>query len=689
MISTVTLTLDLTNKTGRVTDTTNYTALGISVASFEAKGLGTIYFQGQQIESKNTIGDPLIDLQSGDTYFDFPLELDVNGEPANGVYKIDYSLRLSTVTIPFAASVTLPSTIGVGPGFEWLIIFLEDGDTIRLYNTVPVFTQQLVTYASGEFVDPDTFLEVDQTITASFPFWSIDITNPQSSVSYVYSGCDKSVAAINFTYDCEFAPNGTFSVASATQLNGQTLTSTNATINYPSWTSANPNFNPRIVVNTLPYTQNTLATGTYTVVLTQVIQSIQDDGLILQYTTSATDEYKVSCTGSLCGLNACIDSLRVAHIAELKANKISKYQPYVDNILMYYTEAQTYKTCGDFDKYNDALNKIKEQLDSSGCDCSCCNEEVYEWIQVNSNSSIESLINEIQYRLNDTEPDENDDVTKGVQEGAIWQDVSTGILYRCTDNTAGNAVWAPYYDPGSIIVTASGVTSNAQPGGIIIGTNVQGNIDSINNFVLNADTSLTLFNAEITDLQNTSVFSVTGNFVDNTDPQNPEIQNPTALQVSYTASIDGTSITTVNGALEKLRVSESNYQNSLLFYVNTPGTVAKTLNNIITKKVACLVDDGGAVRLIGTNCYSPTAAAPTLTLQPLTGVYTLAFPANFMTEDYTAISVTPLAKDNGIAVKAQRISASTVTIMFVNTNVATPQKTTNITDFYITIEVFR
>ena len=684
MISTVTLTLDLTNKTGRVTDTTNYLALNLGVATFEAKGLGTIYFQGQQIVSKMTVSDPLIDLQDGDTYFDFPLELDVNGEVANGVYQIDYSLRVNTLTTNFPVTITLPGTMDIGSGFEWILDFLEVGDSIKLYNPITL-DQQFVPYASGEFVDPDFILETDTVIDdPTYPFWGINLTNAQSSTSYTYSGCTKSAAAVTFAYDCEVAPTGTFSVASATQLNGQTVVSTSAVINYPSWTSANPNFNPRVVVNSLPYTQNTLATGTYTVSLSQVIHSIQADGLILQYTASTTGEHRVSCTGSLCGLNACIENLRSAHMAELQRNRISKYQVFVDNVLMYYAEAQTYRSCGDFDAYNRALNNIQEQLDSSGCDCGCCDDEVYEWVNVNTNATIESLINAIQYRLKDGEPDENDDSTAGVLEGAIWQDTTTAILYRCSDNTPGAAQWDPYYDPGSIIVTASGVTSNPQIGGIVNGTNVQANIDGINNYLVgNVDPSLTQFNADITDLQNTAVFSVTGVFVNNIDPQNPVVGDPGAGNVVYNATINGTTITTVQGALEVLRVSQSNYDNDLLYYSGI-GNVENTLNKSITGKIAVRISDSGGITLLAQNMYDPTATAPTLTLQ-LDQTYTLAFPASVITT-FSTVMVSPQVKEDGITVKAQRSGASTVQVMFVN---AAGAKTTTATNCYLTIEVYR
>jgi hypothetical protein len=88
MISTVTLTFDLTASppVGIVTDLTDYAALGINLATAEAKGLGQITFNGDIIVPDGGILDPMIDLQNlgGDPQvYTFPLELDLNGVPAN------------------------------------------------------------------------------------------------------------------------------------------------------------------------------------------------------------------------------------------------------------------------------------------------------------------------------------------------------------------------------------------------------------------------------------------------------------------------------------------------------------------------------------------------------------------------------------------------------------------------------
>jgi hypothetical protein len=223
----------------------------------------------------------------------------------------------------------------------------------------------------------------------------------------------------------------------------------NADISYPSWTSSQIGFISQIPNAPLPYTNNVLATGTYTVVMNQVINQIQTDGLIISYPANTTGEFKVSCVGSLCGLNSCIDSLRNAHAAELQRNRISKYQVFVDNVLMYYIEAQTYRSCGDADAYRTALANIQAQLDASGCDCGCCDDDVYTFVSVNSSATIESLIEAIQYRLKNGQPDANDDENAGVQFGAIWQNTITGVLYRCINPAQLNAQWEVYYDPNA------------------------------------------------------------------------------------------------------------------------------------------------------------------------------------------------------------------------------------------------
>jgi len=694
MISTTTLTIDTVSKKGRITDTTDYASIGVLLNLYSVKGLGVVYFQGQQIFSRTLTSDPLIDLATGATFREFDLELDVNGEIAHGIYQVDYSLRIDTVNAGFTYDIDFQSvqtflTDESTLNAEFMVDFLQEGNELTVFT--PGAGIQDVTVASAVMVTApsDVLITVNEVMTEPYTKFRFDITNLQSSNSYTYTGCPKADGKINFSYDCDVAPNGTFGVSNATAIPaGQTVIGVSADISYPSWTASQVGFISQILNAPLPYTNNVLATGTYTVVMTQSIRQIQTDGLIINYTANATEEFRVSCTGSLCGLNSCIDNLRSAHITELQRNRISKYQPFVDNVLMYYAEAQTYRACGDIDAYRAALANIQLQLDASGCDCGCCDEDNYVWVSVNSSATIESLIQSIQYRLKTGVPDANDDETVGVEFGAIWQNVTTGVLYRCTSATAENATWAIYYDPGSIIVAASGVLSNAQPpGSPVLGTNVQANIDSINLTLVSNAAEFAAITGDITDINieiGGLVESVTGVLVNNADPNNPVVNTPSASDVTYSATIDGSTITNVFGALEKLRVSQSDYNNSLLFYSGATN-VTTTLNASITGKIALKISDAGGVQVLGNNMYDPTLSTPTF-VQQLTNNYHLTLPANVLTT-FTTVMVTGTPKADSLMIKAERISNNVVNVIFYNTT--TGAQSTTISPMYMVIEVYR
>jgi hypothetical protein len=499
MISTVTLSFDLTytnpvtgalQPRGIVIDSTDYAGLGIDLLLTLAKGLGVVTFNGDIIVDLNTIGTPMIDLQNWDYVLDgvptytFDLPLDLNGNVANGVYTFQYSLRLNTSATPLSI-VTIPTAnvMVVDGSTPWLVDFLEPGDDINLVLGAPA--QFNVIIESIEFTDPDINIVTSTPISSPlFTGFAFDITNVQFSGVFSYAGCTQVNADVSFVYDCEVGDNGTWAVANTTPLAAnEVVASLNCTINYPSWTILSPTFPGNVVVTSLPYpsapgVETPLATGTYTVSLTQQIQQTQTSGLIVLYSRSVIKEFQVSCAGSLCGLVPCIENLRAAHQAELVRNRISKYQVFVDNVLMFYIEAMNYRSCGELDKYRHAIAHLQAQLDASGCDCACCDDETYYWVSNNSGVSvIESLIAAFQFRLFNGIPGITEDVTQGVEIGALWQDFNTGIIYRCTDNTEGAAVWEEYYAPG-VLPTAAEIPAVPSPN-FLTANNVQLQLDQV------------------------------------------------------------------------------------------------------------------------------------------------------------------------------------------------------------------
>lgn len=496
MISTVSLSFDLTYVdplTGTViprcvvTDSTTYP---IPVDLFSAKGYGVLSFNGDVIEAKDTVLNPLIDLEAFETTGFINLPLDNNGNVANGVYGFEYSLRLDST----ASGVGIVGTVTGGTTFtsgaEWLVEVLPIGSSIAIdgvNNTV----------AGAVVVGSDAVITLGAVAVngTAKPLTFIDDVSLQFSATYAYAGCTQTSADVDFIYDCEYGNSGTWSVSNATVLGAnEIVTSLNCVINYPSWTSSNPLFNPQVVTNVLPYPtlpgDNTpLATGTYSVSLSEQIQQTQASGLVVLYNKSVIKEFAVSCAGTLCGLVPCIENLRAAHAAELIRNKVSKYQVYVDNVALYYLEAMNYKACGELDKYKETISLLEAQLDASGCDCACCDDQSYYWVSNNSaNSIIDEILENFQFRLY-TGPGAPSATEVGVELGALWEDTTTGILYRCTGATPGSLTWALYYDPSEVVQAVDVSATATAP---LTATNVQGQLNEIaTNAIFGATNGLT------------------------------------------------------------------------------------------------------------------------------------------------------------------------------------------------------
>jgi len=490
MISTVSLSFDLTYVdplTGTViprcvvTDSTDYAGLAdFDLVLQQAKGYGVLTFNGDVIDSKNSVGDPLIDLQNWNFgldgtptgYFDLPLDL--NGNVANGLYGISYSLRLTEGAPNPTGSASSALTLS---GYEWMSDFFEVGDSITLTPVVPGFPSSR-TISSINYTAGNTVITLNTPVSPSGSYdLTYDVSNVQFSATYSYAGCTQVSADVNFIYDCEYGDFGTWSVSNTTNLaSGEIVSSLNCTVNYPSWTTT-----PPVVISSLPYpttpSLTPLATGTYTVVLSQQIQQTQVSGLVVLYNNSVIKEFAVTCAGTLCGLVPCIENLRAAHATELIRNRISKYQVFVDNVALYYMQAMNYRACGELDKYRETLTLLEAQLDASGCECSCCDDNTYYWVSNNSATSvIDELLANIQYRLYDGGGDDPGALRTSVEFGAIWQDVSTGILYRCTNATPGELEWEVYYNPAGTILAIDVIATPNAP--LTAGT-VQGQLQEI------------------------------------------------------------------------------------------------------------------------------------------------------------------------------------------------------------------
>jgi hypothetical protein len=382
MTPTFTLTLNLTAKTGRVTNTTE----GFSGVTQGARFLGNILFQGEIIVEKDTIGSPLIDLSTGATYYEFPLELDNTGAVAYGTYQVQNAQIVFEITATSFDGDGIILFAGQGD----IADLIEEGQIIEVTegDNAGDFTVETAENLSGVLLVNVLEQGIETSVDALCYIYF-----ETASDSWTYSGCTQLEACVELTPDCNYGDNGTWAVSNETLFTTQTLVSLTATINYPSWTGEDP-----IVVTTLPYINNRLAKGTYSVVMSEVISQVETDGLILVYTASTTQEFIVRCSGSLCELNDCIEKLRAANQGTYDAKSVPIYQNSLNNVFAYWIEAQN--CANDLDKYDAAIVKLQAALDSSGVcgGCSSCNDSNLGWVY-NTSQETQDAVAALQVQL--------------------------------------------------------------------------------------------------------------------------------------------------------------------------------------------------------------------------------------------------------------------------------------------------
>lgn len=451
MESVIQLTINKSTKKGVINDLTDYEALGFTpelLSSYGAKGLGVIKCNGTIIVSKMDINDPLIDLSDGDTEFMFDLVLDSGGDVANATYSIEYYVNMSDSSVNYSGT-DVPVEVEVS-AVDGLSNFLEEGNVLS-FALSPSGTEELTIVSVEDIGGGDVIIELNTAPTQSGGSFSFNITNQTFLKSWVYKGCKEVKPCIEFTSDCDYGTNGVFIVDKDVKLDGATITGTNCKISYPSWTALeNPSFNPDITVNVLPYTNTTLATGTYTVDLTLQISKTESDGLIITYVASDNKEFFVSCTNSMCGMTACIEKLLSAHRQALKTSPVSPYQSTIDTVNTLSNLYRELKSCGKIDEARKALETIDIAIQSSGVECNCgCDNDELKWVQNTSPSTtayIDQVKEMVAQQIWNGVPDANVDASIGMKVGFVLVDYNTGIEYICTNNTVGNAVWKIHPD---------------------------------------------------------------------------------------------------------------------------------------------------------------------------------------------------------------------------------------------------
>ena len=505
MESTINIEVNVVTNMFRVVDSTDYAAQGVSLAALAAKGLGTVRFNGDIVYQKLLVGDPLVNLAAGATTSAWvACPLDSNGNAAYGTYTCDYSVRtmLDDVTCDSVVAGSGGAGAFVLDGLD-LTNVLAAGDSITISNSLSanngVRTITSVTLASG-----NSSLFVSQTVNTETPVASskvsFDITKVTGDASAVYVGCEQITLSVSFNADCERGLNGSIVVLDTTSYGDQEVTSKQLTLMYPSWTDT-----ANVTSTDGAITLSAIATGTYTITSESTITLTSGD-LIITYVASLSDEYRVSCSGSLCGLLPCIQNLLQAHAAAVK-NGFSPYQYFVDSILLNYVQALEYKKCGEFDKYQERVDAIESLLDASGCECSCCDNDALYWV-INIDPEENNILIELQEEV-----------------AAIF--VMLDDLENLITGTGGVN--------DQIAELAADIVSNTNQIGLILNF-----ISDLNTYVNTQfgiiNTSITEINTDITDI-NTDITEINADIAENTT----DIATNTADIATNTSLIAGLS----------------------------------------------------------------------------------------------------------------------------------------------------
>lgn len=469
------LQFDIDNKRYRVVCDTNFlTTYGLNPANTVAMYLlGTTYFDLEINQQHNTTGDPLIDLKSGAVVSAwFPLPEDTDGNIVPGSWTSDpFSVYIEVTNLQFT-SVTPPNTI-VSDGNGWLYDFLSPSDTITLEGGTP----QDVVVASVTDGDPNVTI-ITSTVIAAETYDGIGFALEHTAggaIASTYSSCNKITLALDNSYNCDYAVNGSLTSGDVADYLDQTLVSSTLRIKWPSWTQqdADPPADEVVTqAGRITKTVYRLATGRYTIFISNTMSYTQNDGLVVTYTVTNENgtNADVICASSFCCLIACFVKLKVAHIQELLANTVSKYQAAYDSALGSYLEAQEYRKCTETEKYLAAVAAFKATLDNSGacgdCGGGCDDENMWVYNTApDTVTQIDAIQAALQYRLFNGIPGVNQDSSLGVQIGAVKQNFNSGIEYRCTDPTIGAAVWEEYYNPSNIGVPYKSYQANITQSG--------------------------------------------------------------------------------------------------------------------------------------------------------------------------------------------------------------------------------
>jgi hypothetical protein len=371
---------NIDTKTVTVTDNTTYTAQGVNPSVVSIKGLLTITGpSGSAFVSITNPATPATNISTGvDVAGPYNLPV-ASGDILNGAYSVTYSpqyyytqadINISSV----GNTVTLP---GVN------IADLFDAGDVFFISLSGAGNNGSKTVVSAINSGSDTVITISTALTTEAGVATFTYNgNDQVDLDYTYTGCTLPVASVTATYDCQSSQFGSITFEDTTDYLDFTVSSHSLTAYYPSGLYPAPATNPQST-GLYILTLTELATGTWTKSVAATLTKTQDDDLELSVSLNSSTEFVVTCVGTLCNLNDCVQALYTKHMDALNCGSTSPYTKYAEGIALLYPLAKEAQACGNQAEYESYYNQMVELLSASGteCDCNCCgNTTNPQWI---------------------------------------------------------------------------------------------------------------------------------------------------------------------------------------------------------------------------------------------------------------------------------------------------------------------
>ena len=393
------------------------------------------YPNGLSVFSRNDISNPLINFNADPRVsenFSLGSTIQAGNYSFSSKVFIEWINQDSDIPVLFSSTNTL-SIIGVD-----LTDILKPGELLTPYNcTNPANDSSGGTIESVEYVNnstrvtfmlsnivPDPNPDTQAIININRNYY------PNVDTIYNYSTCSKTLCPeLDFTYDAFSTQYGSATLSDNTNYYGWNITSKNLQLFYPAGLNPLPAENP-ISTPLANITINELATGIYTCKLSVTANYVQNDGLVIDVTSTKIKQATVIAYTEMCGIQGCINKMLDRHTSYLKSAKISPLQQYVDQVYGLYINAKEALACGDRGTYSNYVSQIytilgttEDSCDSCSCggscggscdscsdSCGCGQPDEPVWIN-NLGIDVDSLLGDFENFMNNQLPDLLDTVS--------------------------------------------------------------------------------------------------------------------------------------------------------------------------------------------------------------------------------------------------------------------------------------